>query len=321
MRCVLSICIPTYNRPDELLYTLSCLLPQMQDGVELIILDNASEIPGFNRVRDAVSEYDGVGRVELKRNLGNIGGNANILRCIEEGTGEWVWLLGDDDIPGHDAISKVLTSCGVYCNAAFIHFHTPHDVFSDRNSDMVYSRASQLLGDVSMIGELLFMSNCVLRRSCALKYLVRGYHAIDSMMPHMAVMLWSINENDPGVLASSTIVRSDFTPHPSTLSVCLSKGLELEWPDGVFAVFQEKISSDFRVWANGRSAIIAIIRRDIPIPQGRLKILCLIQRLLWVDMKPRHRRFYRKLCLPFVLSALLRWKKKSGPQPDHDKRL
>ena len=41
---VLSVCIPTYNRPEKLKENLEILLPQLDNSIELVIRDDSSNL-------------------------------------------------------------------------------------------------------------------------------------------------------------------------------------------------------------------------------------------------------------------------------------
>ena len=95
---ILTICIPTYNRPQALNDQLQVLLPQLNNEVKLIVRDNNSNydikklFPELN--------YD---KFEYIRNDFNIGADANIARCMENCNTKWLWILGDDDLIKNNA--------------------------------------------------------------------------------------------------------------------------------------------------------------------------------------------------------------------------
>lgn len=104
---VLSICIPTYNRLRYLQEIVGSLLPQLDrivsGGFEFLVSNNAST--------DGTSQFcESISRPYFRcwTNEINIGGDRNILKCIQEACGEYVWLLGDDDIVPNGTVEKVL---------------------------------------------------------------------------------------------------------------------------------------------------------------------------------------------------------------------
>ena len=105
---LLSICIPTYNRLKYLQELLAMLLPQVEilpDGiVEVIVSDNKST--------DGTTDFCKTLRAAFLRtwtNSENIGAERNYFRCINEAQGEYIWLLGDDDILPARAVERVVS--------------------------------------------------------------------------------------------------------------------------------------------------------------------------------------------------------------------
>lgn len=90
----LTIYIPTYRRA-ELADCLSSIIPQLTEQVELIVSDNDQD--GF--AKNIVGAHPEA--VYTKRHF-NIEGDPNVLRGLACGTGEYVWVFGDDDtmLPG-----------------------------------------------------------------------------------------------------------------------------------------------------------------------------------------------------------------------------
>lgn len=99
----LTIYIPTYRR-DSLDACLGSIAPQHNDSVEIIVSDNdqggyAGDI--VYKYKDYVSEYS------IRKQ--NIGCDGNCLYGITAGDGEYVWVVGDDDIILPGAVSTILS--------------------------------------------------------------------------------------------------------------------------------------------------------------------------------------------------------------------
>jgi glycosyltransferase involved in cell wall biosynthesis len=103
-----SICIPTYNRAKLLKNTLLAVAPQVdifEKYCELIISDNASEDDTQEVVSEIQKKYNAV---KYFRNSHNLGGRQNIWKVTTYSTGQYIWLLGDDDMPTPGAIEHIL---------------------------------------------------------------------------------------------------------------------------------------------------------------------------------------------------------------------
>ena len=106
---LLSICIPTFNRLPYLKEAIDALLPQiektMPGQVEFLVSDNCST--------DGTADYLAAiqsNRLRFWTNEVNIGGDRNFLKCISEARGDYVWLVGDDDLVAHDGVERVLAA-------------------------------------------------------------------------------------------------------------------------------------------------------------------------------------------------------------------
>jgi glycosyltransferase involved in cell wall biosynthesis len=90
---LVSIGIPTYNRPEGLARALASALAQTYPNVEIIVSDNASPVDAlFNTWPPANGKA-----VHLIRQPTNIGAEANFCAVLEAATGEYFMWLADDD--------------------------------------------------------------------------------------------------------------------------------------------------------------------------------------------------------------------------------
>lgn len=93
---LLSICIPTYNRNDELkkLYDnfLSIVAKNLKDDIEIIVCDNS--IPHKANINERLFKDTGVTYYANEKNLGFAG---NVLKCYRLARGKFIWLLPDND--------------------------------------------------------------------------------------------------------------------------------------------------------------------------------------------------------------------------------
>jgi len=108
-RPLLSICIPTYNRAIKLNRSLSILKEQLvglNDEVELLVSDNHSP----DNTQKIVSEFIKKKELHIKynRNEKNLGFDGNFFYCINQATGKYIWLLGDDDFLKKGILKRII---------------------------------------------------------------------------------------------------------------------------------------------------------------------------------------------------------------------
>jgi glycosyltransferase involved in cell wall biosynthesis len=102
----LSICIPTYNRVDELEKNIINLIPICKElDIEIIISDNNSDDMTCEVVNNCIILYDKIKYYKLESNRGI---DYNINNVITKATSDYCWLLGDDDSVFNNALITIL---------------------------------------------------------------------------------------------------------------------------------------------------------------------------------------------------------------------
>lgn len=102
---LLSICIPTYNREGYLRECLASIEAEgPHDQLEVVVSDNAST----DHTLDVLEEFQGRLPIRWFVQACNVGADRNFSAVVAESRGDYVWLLGDDDIvtPGSIAAIK-----------------------------------------------------------------------------------------------------------------------------------------------------------------------------------------------------------------------
>jgi abequosyltransferase len=94
-RIPLTIAIPTYNGARTIVRCLESILPQLEDGVEVLVCDNASSDETSSLVQRMAQESR---QIRYARNETNVGFDRNVDLCFQRASGEFVWILSDDDI-------------------------------------------------------------------------------------------------------------------------------------------------------------------------------------------------------------------------------
>jgi glycosyltransferase domain-containing protein len=108
---LVTIAIPTYNRPALLARALSCVCSQNYPNIELLVSDNCSEGEEVARVVDSFkSRLPGLNYI---RHVNNIGGIRNFFSLLERANGKYfMWLADDDEISQNYvfALAQILES-------------------------------------------------------------------------------------------------------------------------------------------------------------------------------------------------------------------
>jgi abequosyltransferase len=111
----LSVCIPTYNFGAFIGETLESIMPQVQQGVEVVVLDGGSNDATTAVVESFQQRYPSL-RYERRDERGGI--DRDMARAVDLAQGEYCWLFCADDVMKPGAISQMLenldSGCDVY---------------------------------------------------------------------------------------------------------------------------------------------------------------------------------------------------------------
>ncbi len=102
---LLSICIPTLNRPHQIGRLLSGLLPQLSEGIEVVVRDDSE---GDETERMVSSQVIPEGVVMTYYRKKREGVDAATLDVVKMGKGAYIWTLGDDDEVVNGAVERIL---------------------------------------------------------------------------------------------------------------------------------------------------------------------------------------------------------------------
>jgi glycosyltransferase involved in cell wall biosynthesis len=131
----LSICVSTYNRADWLKVTLPLLIAEAAehlDEIEFLVVDNAATDNTTRVVEEMVAAAPWVTYIRNEVNVGMLG---NLDVTARRARGDYVWIIGDDDLVKKGTVRKVLEALRrypeaelVYINYAYTHFDKPSDL-------------------------------------------------------------------------------------------------------------------------------------------------------------------------------------------------
>lgn len=97
---LVSVVIPTYDRPEYLKRAVRSVIEQTYPSIELLVIDDGSPTPAAETVNTI--DTDGISQVNCIRHDGNRGANAARNTGIRRATGRFIAFLDDDDqwLPG-----------------------------------------------------------------------------------------------------------------------------------------------------------------------------------------------------------------------------
>ncbi len=103
---MISICIPTYNRKNELKRLLESLESDFNnEQLEIIINDNCSN-DGTEEMIHRIQKNTSC--IKYKKNDRNYGFDYNLNQCVLRSSGKFIWFLGSDDLVIEGAVKKLI---------------------------------------------------------------------------------------------------------------------------------------------------------------------------------------------------------------------
>ena len=138
---ILTICIPTYNRINDLTYSVRITRDLIEskglhEDVSVIISDNCSPDNTYNIITHEISSYNRV-QIKIFKQDSNIGGTKNMIFTIEKAETEYCMLLGDDDYINADYLTRVV-----------------HEIKTNKNITCVFPSYQNILPDKTYIKNL-----------------------------------------------------------------------------------------------------------------------------------------------------------------------
>lgn len=191
---LLSICIPTYNRPFELRQTLVILVKQIDilpaifiKQIQFIISDNHSEYD----VTALIDEFAKRLSIKITIHDRNIGPTLNFEHCFLQANGKYVLILSDDDHLVDGALADIL-NCLAQSeqDILFLPFSQQPERAPDAASIQSLER-NRFLTHVGLLPTLI--SACIYRRE--LISVVQGRY-LDTNLHHYHYFLHAVENGE-----------------------------------------------------------------------------------------------------------------------------
>jgi glycosyltransferase involved in cell wall biosynthesis len=192
----LTIGIPTYNRKDALFNLVSELTLAIQGqsldhSIELLVVDNCSTTHDvFFLLSEQLKNYS---FLKVKSNPANIGAGANFLRVIESASGEYVWLLGDDERADLSQLKDLLSQLEQERSLYLLPHNKSYAVKSDYYGN--FESHADLFKNFWNLGSFFVLSIYVFNRSSTLSFIKIGYENVRTQHPYCAIALQLLSKN------------------------------------------------------------------------------------------------------------------------------
>ena len=237
----LSICIATLNRAAFIGETLDSIVSQLRSDVEIVIVDGAS----VDNTEDVVGQYlVQYPNIRYYRELANSGVDGDYDKAVGYATGEYCWLLPDDDVLAPGAIACVLAAAGVERDLIVVNseiwnadltrnLHTRMLNFSE---DRAYRPGEEEQAFTDLATCLSYIGSVVIRRSVWLSRERRSYDG--TVFGHVGVIFQQPALTNIAVIAEPLILNrygnGQWTPR--SFEIWYFKWPQLIWSLAHFSV-------------------------------------------------------------------------------------
>ncbi|HTJ92637.1 MAG TPA: glycosyltransferase family 2 protein [Pararobbsia sp.] len=137
---LVSICVPTCNRPELFELSLRACLAQTHDHIEVLIGDDSDNDATQNLIREC---YAHDARVRYLRNAPRFGQARNVANLFNQARGSKIVLMHDDDLIEPDAVEAMLALWRIHPDLD-IAFGDQYVIDMDGNIDHEASRTGNI---------------------------------------------------------------------------------------------------------------------------------------------------------------------------------
>jgi glycosyltransferase involved in cell wall biosynthesis len=210
---LISICIPTYNRPLELKRLLESIDTTKYDDVDIVISENCS--PKQAETREVVEEYKKTHPYEVHyyENERNLGYDKNIRAAVARATGLFCVFFSDDDMAMPGALDEYIEfvrahkDCG-YILRSYRNYNEDETEWQDfryYSTDREFPAGRDTA--IELFDRSVFLSGFTIRQEYAKEYVT---DAIDGSLLYQMYLLLQVCRRYPS--AYSRILVSKAVP-------------------------------------------------------------------------------------------------------------
>lgn len=209
---LISICIPTYNRPYQLKRMLESIDTNKVDDIDIVISENCS--PKQKETREVVDEYQKSHPYEVHyfENERNLGYDKNIRAVVARATGRFCVFFSDDDMamPGaldeyiefvrkHRDVGYILRSYRNYSNSQ----ETDWQDFRYYSSDREFPAGRD--SAIELYDKSVFLSGFTIRQEYAKEYVI---DALDGSLLYQMYLLLQVCRRYPSAYSRILVSKS-----------------------------------------------------------------------------------------------------------------
>lgn len=214
---LLTIAIPTYNRPQELKRLLNSIDSTNYDDIDIVISENGA--PSQKETRIVVEEFknNSCFHVDYHENLQNIGYDKNIRKLVEYATGRFCMFFSDDDMFMPGALDQFLDFVKKHIDVGYILRSYRNYKQDGTYQDFRYFSTDRefpagMNSAIELFDMSVFLSGFTIRSEYAKQYVT---DALDGSLLYQLYLLLEVCKRYPS--AYSRIIISKAVPDENTI--------------------------------------------------------------------------------------------------------
>jgi len=209
---LISICIPTYNRPLQLKRMLESIDTTKVDDIDIVISENCS--PKQAETRNVVDEYIKTHPYEVHyfENERNLGYDKNIRACVARATGRFCVFFSDDDMAMAGALDEYIEFVRAHKDYGYIlrswrgyynQEETEWQDFRYYENDCEFPAGRDTA--IELFNKSVFLSGFTIRQEYAKEYVI---DALDGSLLYQMYLLLQVCRRYPSAYSRILVSKS-----------------------------------------------------------------------------------------------------------------
>ena len=211
---LLSLAIPTYNRPKQIIRLLKGVLPQITPEIEVVVRDDSSNNETEKAVKEIFAQANKIPNLSYYKG-DKLGVDLGTLFVVEAAKGEYVWTFGDDDEITGGALKHVADLVKKHPEITFLwaNYLSDGGPYSAvrMSSDKFFKDRNQVLEELK--NEMTLLSTFIFKKDEAMSAMPLAKKYAGSYWSIIVLILEVLSKNGRFYFLKGPYVLNNLEPH------------------------------------------------------------------------------------------------------------